>query len=190
LSPPQATDLDRMVVAERHRGVSVDAGDPDDMGRVLRATAEIALRTLPRRPSGHGRTGRKGRKGVLLLCETIGASVPFSASEADAVARAKRCLSADEGETGQAREVIKCGGRWYCVVDLFNAGSFVNLASHFVAGTPGAGPSETARITANRRGDTRTLRLWLLRTIAADSLITVRSGGSAGRRVNMAVRAR
>jgi hypothetical protein len=177
-----------VVVAERHRGVSVDAGDPDDMGRVLRATAEIALCTRPRRPSGHGRTGRKGRKGVLLLRETIGASVPFSASEADAVARAKRCLSADEGETGQAREVIKCGGRWYCAADLVNAGSFVNLASHFVAGTPG--PSETARITANRRGDTRTLRLWSLRTIAADSLITVRYGGSAGRRVNMAVRAR
>jgi hypothetical protein len=128
-----------------------------------------------------GRSSKVRRGAVLLLRETIGDRVIYSKTERSEQRRAERLLAVGEAEAGQAREVLLCGGRWYCTLDLVSAGSVVMLAAQFVHGR--TGNHCNGKITAVLRHGERTLRLWAVRSVGQGECVVVSYGGSAGRRV-------
>jgi hypothetical protein len=104
-------------------------------GRFLVAVRAVAP---PKRKArtALGRTSKGRYAPMLLLREEIGSSVRYSKTLATAQARARRLLRIGP-EAGQAREVVKCGGRWYCASDLVASGSQAMLVQQFVKGQAG-----------------------------------------------------
>jgi hypothetical protein len=162
---------------------------PQGQGRFLVATRAVVPAAGKRkaRTSKMGGRPRPRRASILLLREEIGASVRYSKTLAAAQARAQRLLRTSGPEAGQAREVVKCGGRWYCAADLVAAGSKAVLAQQFIKGQEGQPPECNAMLRLRRENGTRTVRLSAVRPIRKGDYIAVRYGGSAARRVVAAV---
>jgi hypothetical protein len=150
-------------------------------GRFLVAVRAVAP---PKRKArtAWGRTSKAGGRSTLLLREEIGSSVRYSKTLAAAQARACHLLRSAP-EAGQAREVVKCGGRWYCCADLVAAGSKAMLVQQFVKGQAGQPPACNANIRLVRVHGIRTVRLSAVRPVGKGERVVVRYGGSAGRRV-------